>query len=121
MDASHYIGADLSWAPDGDLATAVATLEGEQRVLRRIITPSGDYVWHPDYGAGLPDKIGRIVSEAEIQALTRSQMGLEQAVQQNPPPKVTAAPIQFGYSVTIQYVDADTGEAASIGFDANSS
>ena len=50
----------------GDLLT---TDDPTNRILRRLLTNPGDYLWHPDYGAGLPSRIGTVVNEAELTAL----------------------------------------------------
>ena len=46
----------------GDLAPAAGTLRGQQRVLRRLLTNPGDYIWQPGYGAGLGQFVGKPAS-----------------------------------------------------------
>ncbi len=59
-DIYHYIGGDLSTSPTGDLRPVENTERGKQRVLRRLITNPGDYIYHPTYGAGLGQKVGEV-------------------------------------------------------------
>jgi len=55
----------LEWGDDfqvdatGDLLIADGDDEVRQRLERRLFTAVQGYVWHPDYGAGLPQKIGQ--------------------------------------------------------------
>ena len=58
-DISHQFSADLSLSPTGDLATITAPQLTQQRVLRRLLTNPGDYIWHPSYGAGLAAFVGQ--------------------------------------------------------------
>ena len=58
-DLAHWFGQDLNVAASGDLLTVDGTAKGQQRVLRRLLTNPGDYIWEPTYGAGLASKIGQ--------------------------------------------------------------
>ena len=110
---------DLSYGPTSDLLLASGSEAGRQRVLRRLLTNPGDYFAHPDYGAGLPAKVGTLVVAAEIEAVVRSQMLLERAVAQDPPPTVTVQVILNGVAVTVGYNDAVTAEPVLLAFDIN--
>ena len=46
-------GGDLSVGPGGDISVAPVEAEVEQRIIRRLLTNTGDYIWHISYGAGL--------------------------------------------------------------------
>lgn len=119
-DLYHYWGDDLQVSPAGDLATVDGTTLGEQRVLRRLLTNPGDYVFHPDYGAGLPAKIGTVQDTASLVALIRSQMFQEAVVAATPAPVISVTPIAGSLgavSISIQYADATTGQQASLTFD----
>lgn len=122
-DLYHYIGADLQASGAGDFQTVSDTLRGQQRVLRRLLTNPGEYIFHPTYGAGLPAKIGSVANIGEIKALVRGQMLLESAVAQSPAPVVNVAQIASasggGFSISIQYVDATTGQPVTLAFDVN--
>lgn len=117
--------------PDGDLlicsgATKTgaimpgcATDEGEQRVLRRLLTGPGQYIWHPEYGAGLPGFVGSPAQLDAIQAIIISQILLEDVVSKDPLPQVVATKILNGINVNISYIDNNVGKQVTVGFDLN--
>ena len=128
MDLFHYWNEDLSVSPTGDLQLVDTTLEGEQRVLRRLMTnaadPSvlyslADYIWHPAYGAGLPKKIGDPIDVDAIRSVIRAQIFLEAAVAVSPDPVINVTEIQSGIFVEIKYNDAVTHLPVTISFDIN--
>ena len=122
---------DLTLLPDGDLLMASAvsktgvltpasgTAEGEQRVLRRLMTTAGQYIWHLEYGAGLPGFVGQPSQLDAIQAIIISQMLLEDVVAQDPPPQVQVQTILNGITVNISYIDNNVGKQVTVGFDLN--
>lgn len=116
-DLYHYIGSDLSTSPTGDLRPVDSTERGKQRILRRLMTNPGDYIFHPEYGAGLGQKIGQSVNINEWTALILGQMLLEDCVAQDPEPTVTITIITEGVSVYATYTDATTGTPATLSFD----
>jgi len=116
-DIHHFVGGDLSTSPAGDLRPVSGTERGKQRILRRLMTNPGDYLFHPDYGAGLGQKVGQSVNLNEWKALISGQMLLEDAVAASPAPSVTLALIDGGVSVYITYADATTGTAETLSFD----
>lgn len=118
-DLSHWWGNDLTTGSTGDLATIDGTIAGQQRVLRRLLTNPGDYIWHPEYGAGLPGYIGQNLDADAITAVIRSQLMLEKAVLATPAPVINVTPIAQGVYVQIVYVDGDTGQQVSLNFDVN--
>src|SRR5271155_5395400 len=87
-DLWHQFGSDLAVGAGGDLAAATGALEGQQRVLRRLLTNPGDYIWQPTYGAGLGQFVGSPASVTQIQAVVRSQIFKEAAVARTPEPIV---------------------------------
>lgn len=119
-DIDTYFGNDLSASGTGDLLAVAGTTRGQERVLRRLLTNPGDYIFHPDYGAGLPQWIGRNADLGKIRALIRGQMLLEAAVAKSPEPTVVVEPIPNsaggGFAVQIAYTDAVTGQTASLHF-----
>jgi hypothetical protein len=115
-DVGHYFGSDLQLGATGDLLAADSLLESTQRVLRRLLTNQGDYIWEPNYGAGLPGLVGDPIDEPEMDSLIRSQMYLEQSVVQNPAPQITTNAIPSGFDVQIQYVEADSSQPATLSF-----
>ena len=112
----------LEWRSDfvldgtGDLLVVDGDTEVRQRLERRLFTPQQGYVWHPDYGAGLPQRIGNTYTVAQIQAIVSSQVYQEASVAPYPPVQITTAaspnePDNVG--IGIQYWDAATGVAVS--------
>lgn len=116
-DIYHYIGGDLSTSPMGDLRPVDSTERGKQRILRRLMTNPGDYLFHPTYGAGLGKKVGQSVNINEWKALILGQMLLEDAVATTPAPTITLKIIDEGVSVYVTYNDATTGTPATLSFD----
>ena len=116
-ELAHLWGADLAIGPTGDLALVSATIEGQQRVLRRLLTNPGDYIWQLDYGAGLAQFIGRPGGESAIRAAIRGQIFKEPAVARTPEPLID---VQFANTgavyVQIRYADATTGSTQILSF-----
>ena len=107
MDLFNYFGSDLSTSHTGDLLLVDGITLSQQRILRRLLTNPGDYIFDLTYGAGLPSFIGIPLSQsvyAQITGLITSQMYLETSVQQNPPPIITLKSNQNTLFVNIQYV-----------------
>ncbi|MBN3811705.1 phage tail protein [Paraburkholderia sp. Ac-20347] len=129
VDIYHYYGSDLQVSPSGDLLVADQSTTGTQRVYRRLLTnpalsntagdpiASGDYTWHPDYGAGVPRKIGSPGNVPATKALIRGQMLLEQAVARSPAPVIGLTQQNDLVSATIQYTDANTATPQLLSFD----
>ena len=119
-DASHQWGSDLLASPTGDIATAVGPLLGQQRILRRLLTNPGDYIWQLDYGAGLARFIGQPANPLQIMAVIRSQIFKEDTVARDPEPSIDVQIAPGGASGTvyvyIRYVDAPSGETQVISF-----
>lgn len=116
-DLFHQYGADLAVGPGGDLASVAGTLLGQQRVLRRLLTNPGDYVWNPGYGAGLAQFVGQPASASRIRSVIRSQIFQESAVARQPEPAVDVAVNPSGtVTVQIRYADSTTGETQVLGF-----
>jgi phage baseplate assembly protein W len=119
-DLYQNYGTDLTPGPSGDLLTVDGTVLGQQRVLRRLMTNQGSYIWHVDYGAGLPQFIGQPASAAQIHGIVQTQMLLEEAVAQSPPPSVNVSYYPDGtFFVSISYTDAQTGTPLLLSFDVN--
>jgi phage baseplate assembly protein W len=112
----------LEWHDDfepdatGDLLVVDGDDEVRQRLERRLFTAVEGYVWHPEYGAGLPQKIGSVLSVADIKSVVAQQLALEATVAPNPPAQLTvaASPNEPGLvAIGIQYWDAQTGVSVS--------
>ena len=112
----------LEWQGDfrpdatGDIATVDGDDEVRQRLERRLFTPVQGYVWHGNYGAGLPQKIGSVLSVSQIRAVVSAQLALEASVALSPPAVLTVSASPNNPSlivIGIQYWDADTGRSVS--------
>lgn len=115
-DLYQYFGDDLNPSATGDLQPVVTTTRGQQRILRRLLTNPGDYIWHPEYGAGLPRYVGSVIDVSKMRALIRGQVLLEDSVAKTPEPVINVQAISGGMTVTIQYNDADTNTPQSLSF-----
>ena len=105
-DLAHEFGADLTIGPTGDLALADAASLTRQRVLRRLLTNQGDYIWQLGYGAGLGQFGGAPAAAARIGAVVRGQIFKEAAVARSPEPVVDARDDHDGgLAVAIRYAD----------------
>lgn len=115
-DAHHIFGGDLVLAATGDLATVTGIPLSQQRVLRRLLTNPGDYLWAPDYGAGLPAFIGETVNPSRVAAVILAQLMLEPAVSRTPPPQAIVTAIPDGMFVQIRYTESGTGQPSLLSF-----
>jgi phage baseplate assembly protein W len=117
QDASLVWGADLSVSSTGDIALASATTLGQQRVLRRLLTNPGDYIWQLDYGAGLARFVGTPIDVLAVRAAIRSQIFKESAVSRTPEPLIDVQTAQDGsVIVQIRYVDSTLGTTQVLSF-----
>ena len=115
-DAAQIYGGDLQLTPRGDIALVNGAVEGRQRVLRRILTTLGNYIWTPGYGGGVPAMIGQPQDLRRVDGTVRAQMLQEQCVAQIPPPKVVVtAPLPGVTQIAINYQDALTNEGVLLG------
>ena len=116
-DLSHLWGNDLALSPTGDLAMADAPGLTQQRVLRRLLTNPGDYIWALGYGAGLANFVGQPGAAAAIRAAIRGQVFKEAAVARTPEPVIDLQPDPGGsLYVHIRYADAETGATQTLAF-----
>jgi hypothetical protein len=130
-DIDHFYSADLNLSATGDLGAVDGDDMSQQRVLRRLLTnpaytdidgtlTPADYLFHPDYGAGLARFIGSTASLGEIRAVIQEQLALEAAVAQTPAPVVNLAwRDQSTLACVIQYYDANSGAPVVLSFDVN--
>lgn len=112
----------LEWNEDfevdatGDVLVVDGDVEVRQRLERRLFTAVQGYVWHPEYGAGLPQKIGSVLSVEQIRSVVASQLALEASVAPSPPARLTVGASANDPSlitIGIQYYDAQTGVSVS--------
>lgn len=119
MDLNHYIGDDLSVSSTGDLMLVADTTEGQQRVLRRLLTNTDAYLWHGTYGAGVPGLVGETYDQKRIIGVIRSQIFNEDVVSRVPDPVINVSQITNGVSVQITYTDATSRKPVSLNFNVN--
>lgn len=117
-DVYHYFSGDLQLSSNGDLQTADSVQESQQRILRRLLTNPDDYIWHPEYGAGLPSWIGKTIDNNAMQSLIKTQMYLENSVVQIPQPQVDFTSFFGGISALIKYVEKDSNLPTQLSFSA---
>lgn len=114
-DIFHQFGGDLQISASGDLLLAGGPEVTLQRVLRRLLTNPGDYLWQLEYGAGLRQMVGQNPSLTGIQNIIRSQIFQEETVAPAPEPVITATQDAAGnVTAFIQYMDAVTGLVRTI-------
>ena len=114
-DIAHVVGCDLTIGPTGDLATVAQDTWTQQRILRRLLTNPGGYIWQLSYGAGLPGMVGASLSGQRLVAIMRQQVGLETAVAVQPEPQITLQTDPTGNAfATVVYEDARSGSVQTI-------
>lgn len=108
-------GGDFVADSTGDLLIVDGDDEVRQRLERRLFTAAnGGYLWHPEYGAGLPQKIGSVLTVAQIKSICVSQLNLEASVAKSPAAQITVSGNSDGtVTIAIQYWDAKTGVSVS--------
>jgi hypothetical protein len=116
----HVWESDLTTSATGDLAIVTGPTLGQQRVLRRLLTNPGDYIWHTAYGAGLAGFVGAPANAVQIKAAIRSQIFQETAVAQTPEPVINVQVSPAGAFSTvyidIRYTDALSHETQMLTF-----
>ena len=96
---------------------ASGPVEGQQRVLRRLLTNAQEYIWNLEYGAGLARFVGSPAGASNIRAVVRSQMFKEAAVARIPEPVIDVQADSSGtVYVHIRYADAVTGSTEILSF-----
>lgn len=134
-DIFQFWGQDLTPSACGDLlwvnplssqdpATANGNDEGTQRIYRRLMTGairgnslSGEDIFDPQYGAGIPQRIGDVIDTNLFVAVITSQMYKESAVARTPAPQIqVTAALPASCFVDIFYYNAATGVPVSLAF-----
>lgn len=114
-DVSLVFGGDLAIGASGDLAIAAGAVLTEQRVLRRLLTNQGGYIWQLSYGAGLGQFVGAAGVAGQVAAVARAQLRQEARVAQTPPPRIGVNGADpSGIAMTIDYQDALTGQSVAL-------
>jgi len=116
-DLALQFGGDLSVGPTGDLLLSAGPVLTQQRVLRRLLTNPGDYLWQLTYGAGLGQFVGQPGAPSAIAGLARAQMLLESSVAATPAPVITANSADDGtIMLSVNYADAASGQTSLLSF-----
>ena len=117
MDLTLLWGGDLTVSPTGDLALSDVPDVTQQRVLRRLLTNAGDYIWQIPYGAGLAQFVGQPVGGLQVAAVIRSQIFQEAAIAPIPEPTVTVLPGPAAtLAVSLVYTDAQSATPQVLSF-----
>lgn len=116
-DLALQFGGDLVVGPTGDLLLSDGTVLTQQRVLRRLLTNPGDYIWQLNYGTGLGQYVGQPGAPAMIAGVARTQILLETAVAASPAPSVAVEAQADGtVNLSLSYTDAAAGETSALTF-----
>jgi phage baseplate assembly protein W len=119
-DVAHWFGSDLNISASGDLLSVGEPSRSEQRLIRRLLTPPGTYIWHPKYGAGLGQYIGRPSAAKVIEGVIRAQLKLESAVASSPTPTIAVTVNADGVTVaSIEYWNSATNAPRLLTFPIN--
>lgn len=119
-DIAHQFGSDLTISATGDIAISDGAQLGKERILRRLLTIPGSYIWHLAYGAGLPRFVGQVANKLRIAAVARSQMYREASVSRSPAPAIAVDVQPTGVvTLNISYADATTQQTVSINHNLN--
>jgi hypothetical protein len=107
-DINCNYGNDIVVSPSGDLDVSSGAERSQQRVLRRLLTAVNGYIWHTEYGAGLPGFIGQPSSLDNFDKLKSnilSNIFLESSVTQNPAPVISMQNVPTGIFIQISYTE----------------
>jgi hypothetical protein len=118
-DADHNFGEDLSLSATGDLQLSSGSTMSNQRILRRLFTNPGEYIWHTEYGGGINQFVGVDLSGTaydQITANITANIFQEATVSQTPPPNIVFQTTQGGLYVGISYAMAATLEPTVLNF-----
>lgn len=110
-DLSLEWGSDLVVGPTGDLLLVSGMDVVGHRIVRRLLTNPGDYIWQINYGAGLARSVGHPLNTARIEAAIRRHLQLEDQVASSPTPTVKVGNVDRAAGVFV----ADVGYASAEG------
>lgn len=113
---SHIFGSDLVLEA-GTLQTVSGSEQTRQSLLRRLLTVVGDYIWHLDYGVGLPLMVGQVIVPEAMESVIRPQVQADAGVDSSQPVTVTVTDEGGGVCrCDVFYVDAASGQQQSLSF-----
>jgi len=116
-DLALQFGGDLSVSATGDLSISDGMALTQDRVMRRLLTNPGDYIWQLSYGAGLGQFVGIPAAPASIIGITKAQLQLESAVAASPAPSIAINVANDGtVTLMLRYTDAPTGQNSVLSF-----
>lgn len=109
---------DLGLGPTGDLAVVTSTDLTQQKILRRLLTAPGEYLWSMRYGAGLGQLVGKPIDIRAVEAVVRFQLKHESTVASSPAPQVRTVAEQVRdnneYVISIKYSDDQSDTEAHL-------
>jgi hypothetical protein len=116
-DLALQFGGDLAVGPTGDLTVSDGVGLTQERVLRRLLTNAGDYIWQLGYGAGLAQFVGQPGAPAAMAGVTRTQLLQEAAVARTPSPVISVQDGGDGtFVLSLSYADAPDGTTSVLSF-----
>lgn len=116
-DAFHEFGNDLVIGPTGELLMVQGSQETQQRLIRRLLTPQGSYLWNLAYGCGAAQQVGTNITTREIGAIKSALLAAalqEPGVAQQPTPEIDIQVTDNGVIASVRYTDAQTKKPAVI-------
>lgn len=122
MEISQVFGFDLQVDQKGGLALVDGIEETNQRVIRRLLSPENSYIWHIGYGAGIPEDVGKPMSEAllrKIKSVITTNIMKEETVSKTFSPVIRFGIIPNGINCTIEYKSAIDDQKYVLNFTVN--
>jgi phage baseplate assembly protein W len=101
-------GGDLSLSATGGLELISGANLTSQRLIRRLMTNPGDYIFEPSYGAGLPSYVGRPIQAKTIAGIAKAQAAMEATVESVTSVTVFAITVN-SFGLTIIYIPRSGG------------
>ena len=119
MDISHEIGDDIRLDSTNDLAFVFDTDETNQRIMRRLFTNKGTYIWNAKWGASIPWKVGETLS-LELYNLVVNEVTAavleDEDVAKDPPPEISIKTTNNGLICYIRYYNTSSDKHDTISF-----
>jgi len=106
MDIHHIIGSDILLDKSNDLSFVFDTNETNQRIMRRLFTNKGTYIWNAKWGGSIPWKIGEMLSlevYREIVNEVTAAVLEDDDVAKDPPPEIKIETTSNGLICYIKY------------------
>lgn len=113
MDVYHIIGNDIQLDSTNDLQLVFDTNETNQRIMRRLFTNKGGYIWNSKWGASIPWKIGEPFSQEVYQDIIKEVKAAvleDDDVAKDPPPVIQIETVFNGIICYIRYYNLASNE-----------